>query len=176
MKQDNKEPRWTKVKGRSSGQMLMTLKRAGEGHMSTSNDKLRLLMEACIHVPTTEMRVNGHFRHHTFLFPWWVGRGPGCARTDWNLLHARIRGTCSGTCSGIFLRQSLQSHQWDPQQKPHGQSSVLIFSTHKTGSDQRHKDRETSTSTKIRNFDKRQDFHELAQHCSRHKHVLFLSC
>ena len=32
----------------------MALKRADESHMSTSNDKLRLLMEACIRVPMTE--------------------------------------------------------------------------------------------------------------------------
>ena len=44
------------------------LKRAGDGQRSTSSDKLRLLVEACNHVPTTKMRVNGHFRHHTFLF------------------------------------------------------------------------------------------------------------
>ena len=31
----------------------MALKRADESHKSTSNDKLRLLMEACIRVPTT---------------------------------------------------------------------------------------------------------------------------
>ena len=49
--------------------MLITLKRAVGGHRSTSRNRLRLLMEACIHVPTTKMRVNGHFRHHTFLFP-----------------------------------------------------------------------------------------------------------
>ena len=53
-----------------SGQMHMTLKRAGETHMSTSYEKLRLLVEGCVHVPTTRMRVNCHFRHHTFLFPW----------------------------------------------------------------------------------------------------------
>ena len=64
-----------KGKKRSSGRMLMTLKRAVDGHRSTSNDKLRLLMQSCFHVPTTKMRVSGHFRHDTFLLPWKVGQG-----------------------------------------------------------------------------------------------------
>ena len=34
------------------------------------NAKLRLHMEAQALVPMLKMRVNGHFRHHTYLFPW----------------------------------------------------------------------------------------------------------
>ena len=34
-----------------------------------------LFLDVICHVPTTKMRVNGRFHHHTFLFPWKVGIG-----------------------------------------------------------------------------------------------------
>ena len=94
-------------------------------------------------------------------------------------LAASFPGTGSGTCSCTFHCRSLQSLHRDPQHKHTDRAmdpSSVRTGQDRTGSEQRQKtkNRETATSTKIGTYDKKQDIHEHAQHCARHKLVLFL--